>query len=320
MNNHSLSEFNLIDLLKVAYQKRKIILWLTGIAFIVSIAVALLLPVYYKSSAIFYPTNLGLSDRTTIFSDEQNGSDFSYYGTKHDANRILSLAMSGKIVDFAINYFDLAKHYGYDTSSEKYWRTNVKKEFLENYSIIKTDKDAIEITLYDTDRELCAKIVNTIVEKIDEHVKTPINIGKARVMIMLDKQIKSKELEIGSLTDQIVAIKSEFKISTIGAGINTSFSGSNVQQVEKCKILFAKQQDLLEELKEINNVYAQYKVSAEDNVSAVTILENAYPAEKKSKPIRWLIVALGTSLTFLLSVFGALLFEQLKSVREKVIA
>jgi capsular polysaccharide biosynthesis protein len=317
----ALTDFTLIDILRVAFKKRKTILMITLCIAIISAIVAVTMPVYYKSTALFYPTNLGLSDRSAIFSEKQSESEFTYYGGKHDANRIITLAQSAKIVDFAINYFNLAKHYGYDTARDDYWRTLVKKEFLENYSVIKTDKDAIEITLYDTDKNLCAKIVNTIVEKIDEHSKEPIKIGKNKVVGMISKEVESKSNELNAITAELVAWRSAGVLSISGdMSANPSFSGKDLAIVEQAKLKFFKQQALINDLKELNKILAQHKAAANDNVSAVSILEHAYPAEKKSKPVRWIIVVVSTLMGFIFAVLLAFILEYFPRLKEAVIS
>jgi capsular polysaccharide biosynthesis protein len=313
------SEFNLLDIVRVAYRKRKTILYITLFALVASIIVAMVMPVYYKSSSLFYPTNLSQSDRSSIFSEKQSEGEFKYYGGKHDANRILTLAYSGKIVDFAINYFDLAKHYGYDTAKESYWRTNVKKEFLENFSVIKTDKDAIEITLYDTDRELCAKMVNTIVEKLDEHSKEPIRINKIKVLKMVQTEVTNKEKEQKSITESLIALKNSNSINVSGTAENVNITGGNTAAVEEYKMLYAKQQNNFKDLQELSNILAQYQVASNDDVSALSILEPAFPAEKKSKPVRWVIVAIGTLLGLVFAIIAAFLVEVFPSIKSKVV-
>lgn len=312
--NSPTPQFDLLHFLRVIFTYRKHILILTGSAAVISIIVSLLLPNYYKSQAVFYPKGLSISDRSVIFSEKTGELEFEFYGTKHDANRILSLSNSSKIIDFTINYFDLAKHYGYDTSKTKYWRTKVKKEFNENFSIIKTDKDALEITLYDTDKDLCALMVNTMIEKIDEHNRTPYQENKIKIKESIKNELAEKDSALQLLTAEMVMMKKEFGIKTSGSGENTSFVGDNIEKVEAFKIKYFKQINIIEEINELKKFYYQYEVSAKNNETSLSVLEYAYPAEKKSKPIRWLIVVLSTVLTFVVAAFSALVYDVLKGI------
>lgn len=311
-------ELTLVDVIGVIVKWKKIILSVTVLAAVASIIVALMLPVYYKSSALFYPTNLSMTDRSTIFSEKQSEGEFTYYGTKHDANRIISLANSSQIIDFVINHYNLAAHYNYDTASTEYWRTKVKEDFLDNYTVTKTDRDAIEITLYDTDKNLCAEMVNKIVEKIDEHTKKPVAANKEKVRNMLQKQLTEKQQELGFVTDSLISLKKRYAVSTSGSGTQVAFSGNDLIGTEHYKLTYYKQQGLIEDLQKLTTIFNQYDASTKDNISSITVLEAAHPAEKKSKPIRWLICVLSTVLTFGVTSLVALLIEQTRYIKTQI--
>jgi hypothetical protein len=237
--------------------------------------VAMILPVYFESKTIIYPNNLTLADKSSIFGQQQNQSEFSYYGNKFDANRILSFANSSTVIDYIINKYDLVSHYGYD-KNEAFVFTKTKEDFLKNYAAFKNDRDAIEIILLDTDKDLCAKMVNDIADKIDRLSIEPIKENRLKIVKMLEKEIAEK------MTNP------------------------------------AKSSDLADELKSLNKSLTEYKVSTNDNISAITILEKAFPAEKKSKPIRWVIVLLSTLGTFFAALLISILSLQYRFLKERI--
>jgi hypothetical protein len=270
-----LYDFHLVDIIKVFIIFKKTILSATIIALIGSIIVAMILPVYFESKTIIYPNNLTLADKSSIFGQQQNQSEFSYYGNKFDANRILSFANSSTVIDYIINKYDLVSHYGYD-KNEAFVFTKTKEDFLKNYAAFKNDRDAIEIILLDTDKDLCAKMVNDIADKIDRLSIEPIKENRLKIVKMLEKEIAEK------MTNP------------------------------------AKSSDLADELKSLNKSLTEYKVSTNDNISAITILEKAFPAEKKSKPIRWVIVLLSTLGTFFAALLISILSLQYRFLKERI--
>lgn len=73
------------------------------------------------------------------------------------------------------------------------------------------------------------------------------------------------------------------------------------------------------QVKELTTPYIYAKTSYEDakvgingKISTLYIVQKAYPAMRKAKPIRWLIVASSTMLTFFLAVIFVALFELYK--------
>lgn len=275
VTNKPLYDFYLVDLIKVFILFKKQILSMTILALISSIVIAMILPVYYESKTIIYPNNLTLADKNSIFGQQQNQSEFSYYGNKYDANRILSFANSSTVIDYIINKYQLVSHYGYN-KDEAFIYTKTKEDFLKNYAAFKNDRDAIEIILLDTDKDLCAKMVNDIADKINQLSIEPIKENRLKIVKMLEKEIAEKSS---------LSIKSS---------------------------------DMEEELKALNKSLTEYKVSTNDNIAAITVLEKAFPAEKKSKPIRWMIVLFSTLGTFIASLLVAVLSLQYKFLKENL--
>ena len=65
----------------------------------------------------------------------------------------------------------------------------------------------------------------------------------------------------------------------------------------------------------IKSKYEEAKVDATQNMPQKFIIDKAYPAEKKSYPIRWLIVVMSTFAAFFLSVILIILLENLNKIR-----
>lgn len=277
-----LHDYNLIDIFRLLNKYWKLIAILTVIGAISSIAISLLLPKYYKSTSIIYPVSMTNSDRSTIFGQQQSNSEHSYFGNKYDANRILQVANSSKVIDYIINKYNLSSHYEYGKNDE-YVMTKVKEEFLDNYYAIKNDKDAIEIALLDTDRRLAAEMLNDLVSKIDEIISQPVQEGKEKIIKMLKLEISKKEEEINS-------------------NLVSNFQKENIKT----------------ELKQLSNTLTQYEVSANEKQSALMVLEKAEQAERKFKPVRWIIVVMGTIGTFLLSILSVIAFTQYKYIKKKL--
>jgi len=65
----------------------------------------------------------------------------------------------------------------------------------------------------------------------------------------------------------------------------------------------------------LKSKYDEAKVDAEQVLSQKFVVSNAYPAEKKSYPIRWLIVVVSTLSSLLIAVITILLVENIKQFR-----
>ncbi len=272
-----LHEYQLIDLFRIWNQFKKMILICTLIAMIISIVVSLIVPEYFESKTILYPVSMTMSDRNVIFGQQQGQAEFSYFGNKYDASRILQVANSAEVIDYIILKYDLKNHYKY-SKTEKYLNTKVKEEFLDNYHALKNDKDAIEITLMDTDKEKCAIMVNDIAQKIDEVATRPVSEGKAKIISMLASELTKKQAEMKS----------------------------------------APSANLTSEISQLSEALTQYSVSNNDKISSITILEKAVAAEKKSKPVRWLMVLFATIGTFAFCLVISVVIRQVNYLKSEL--
>ena len=117
--------------------------------------ISLVLPVYYKSTTIFYAASPDLAVPASIFGISAEAPE--YYGTENDIDRILSIANSGQLVAFMVDSFDLYERYDIDPKSLRgaYY---VALEFEEHFDVVKTKYDAIELRIEDRDKEMAAKM------------------------------------------------------------------------------------------------------------------------------------------------------------------
>lgn len=62
----------------------------------------------------------------------------------------------------------------------------------------------------------------------------------------------------------------------------------------------------------------EYALATQQNMSGIQIIEAAYPAEKKIKPINSRICMATTILSFILACLGALLAEQFVYIKQEI--
>ncbi len=72
-----------------------------------------------------------------------------------------------------------------------------------------------------------------------------------------------------------------------------------------------------EQLSHLRAKYQEAKVDAEQTLPHKFVVNNAYKAEKKSYPVRWLIVVVSTISAFLLSILVIVALENFKKLGDK---
>ncbi len=291
---------DIIRLIQIIYKWRKPTIIVTVIVAIVACIVTwFFMPNYYKSSVTFYPTNPIMSDRQVLYSQSAGEIEIDYFGSAGDVDRILTIANTSSIIDYMINHFHLMEHYGIDSTKEMA-RYNTKKEFLKNYRAIETEYAAIEVSIWDTDKDLAAKMVTHIVTTIDGHNKAMLLRDKKLVVETFKKQVAMKDAEVEHLKDSIGVMKK--------SGISS----------EALIILEEKLEDAVEDLSINKKILDQNLTSINTDFSTVNITEEAYPAIRKDRPTRSLIVIGVTLGAFIFLVILAVLTENFRKIKSKL--
>jgi tyrosine-protein kinase Etk/Wzc len=289
-------EFNLIHVVRTLLKWKWHIVSVTFLAAIAAVIVSLyVMKPYYQSFALLYPTNQSMGDRAVLFGNKSGDSEAYYYGTKHDANRILTLATSSVLVQYIINEYNLAEHYKF--KGKKYEATYTTEKFMKLYKVYKTDKDAIRINLLDTDPELAATIVNDVVATIEYETSKPIQANKEQLARLFAEKASEKKSELEDLKEELLSLKSK----------------SDNFEIKQKEYDFE-----LAEYHNLADLASQYALAAKQQVPGVEVIEYAYPAERKLKPVRSIIVLSTVFITFILACLGAILVEEALYIKEQL--
>lgn len=312
-------DLTLVDALRVILRWKKQIIGATILSGIVAALWSVfVMDEYYYSWATIYPTNQYLNDRSMIFNSENSGGQIDYFGSKADVNRLLSLANSAPVQDYIIDSFKLVEHYDIDRNS-KYWKTKVSKKFAKNFKALKTERDALELSVYDTDPKLAANIINTMTEKLDELNKLTVNESKKRIYDLLMGQITQQQAKLTLMGDSLAGLAKQYNIkASTGADGTVVVNGSDFRAVETYKMLLGEQENALKELNNRMNIKEQMEVSMKGNASSLFVVEKAFPADRREKPVRSLIVIVTMLITAFVAVAGALLAEQVSEIRKQL--
>lgn len=291
---------DLIRLLQIIFKWRKpIIITTVVVAIAACIITWFFMPDYFKSTVNFYPSNPIMTDRQVLFSQSTGEIEIDYFGTASDVDRILTIANTSSLIDYVINHFKLMEHYDIDSTKEMA-RYNCKKEFLKNYSAVETEYGAIEVSVWDKNKDTAMHIANHIVETIDQHNKDIIMRDKKLIVNTFKNQVAKKELIVTNLTDSIAAQRK--------AGASA----------EMMIVLDSKLQSAVDDLNLDRKLLEQNETTLNTDFSTVHITEAAYPALRKDKPVRSLIVIGVTLGTIVFMILLAVITENYRKIKSRI--
>jgi capsular polysaccharide biosynthesis protein len=312
-------EFNLVTAVRIVLKWKTPILVLILVAGVAAgLFSVFVMDEYFLSWSTVYPTNQYANDRNVIFNSLSSSGQVEYFGSKGDVNRVLSIANSEPVIDYLIDSFKLVEHYKISKNSA-YWKTKVRKKFDKNYEAIKTEHDAVQVSMYDTDPKMASDMVNAAIEKVDELNKSHVNDTKKNLYDLISTQILEQQRNVNTYADTLAALANQYKIKvSSGAPGTTIVDGNDVKAVQHYKTLLAKQENAEKELNNRVNIQQQMEVALKSNSSSLFIVEKASPADRREKPVRSLVVLITMLVTGFISIIGVMLIEQIRELKAQL--
>ena len=346
----SAPSFALVGLGPIINRWKYFVAGAVALAALVSIVVALLLPNVYRSTAIFIPTNPQTADPDRLLEDNvQIRGKLELSGRAEDLDRAITIGESQPVAELIIKQFDLYKHYRAGAPGSDAADNYVLSEFSSNLGIVHNERDAIELTFMDEDKNLAAAVANALVHVIDsvnqqltlENRRTVLGLYRQRYQYLSTSFERSRQELVGArrhygiygfemqgryMAKQLVETEAALRKAEGGggdvAGLRralrglTRADGGNlinvenfVRGVDSVTMFLARVTDLQTRLVAARSAFENAELSIKGHVSSVYLVQKAYPATRKSKPVRTLIVLGAVLLTLALSVVFITLLE-----------
>lgn len=325
-------KFESFDLISFAIARFKILFIITFVGAVVSIIVSLSITEKYKSTIILFPASSS-SISNDLLGRNLAKKDILKFGEEEEVEQLMQVLQSDEIRDRIITKYQLLEHYDIDTAS-KYPMTQLYKEFESNVSIKRTEFMSVKIDVLDEDPQMAADMANDMAALVDTVMNKMQKERAWKAFTIVENEYKSLEWSIRQLEDSLVVLRNygviDYEsqaevISRAWAEAVTAGNTTGARKLEKKLDVFAKYggayvsiRDQLEyekkELVDVKSKFMEAKVDAEQDLPFKFIVNNAVKAEKKSYPVRWLIVVVSTISTFILALIVLLLFESVKRV------
>lgn len=329
-------DFNSLNILHFIY-KWRISLIVIGIGtFVISSIISLTIQEKFKSTVILFPATTSSISKALLSDNSFKQDDVLAFGAEEEAEQMLQILNSDEIRTKISEKYNLLKHYDIDTA-DKFKRTKLYDEFQSNITFKRTEYMSVKIEVMDVNPDTAALIANDIAAL---HDSTKIRMQRERAtqaLRIVKKEYLEKEADVNAMTDSIKVInsyglydyESQSEVTTGQYAIAISKGDARaIKALEaKLKVIadygssYVSLRDNLElQRKQLNLLKTKYegtKVDVEQVLPQKFVVSNAYPAEKKSYPVRWIIVVVSTMASLLMGVIAILLIENLKQFKFK---
>lgn len=262
----------------------------------------------FKSYAIIYPDNL------------------QPYSKESTTEQMMQIFQSQGIEDSMIAKYNLAKRYDINPK-DKYFRTELLSLYRENVSISKTSYEAVQISVLDKDPDTAKLMVDDLISFFNKKVKSMKRQKYKEVVDAYASQLMREKVTLDSLRNVLKQLgkmgifEYDYQSQQIMKAYLGNLSGGSVKNNREAKTLMKNMGkyggNLVQTVGMISDEatsYATVKLNYENeyrrlisHITYTNVITYPFVPDKKSYPVRWLIVlvsdAAALALAFLLIVF-----------------
>ena len=320
--------FNFLWLLKICTNNIKLL----SVIFILTLLSTSVIVVFFvdskfESSVIIYPTTTSSVSQALLVEHNPYRKDVLEFGEEEQAEELLQILNSDAIRDSIINKYNLYNHYGINLK-DNFHKTTINTIYDGLIKIKKTQFNSIKITVLDTSPQLAADIANSYLDFMDsvlnsirkERSTQSLEILEARKKILYNQRnnvqdslsiyrsygVLSSTAQTERLTEQYALALSQN--NTSGSKKLKLELNNLAQYAGMHDVLLRKSHKIEEELMSIQFEFDRVSIDINYTLENKFVINKAYPADKKSYPVRWLIVlsALLSVLTFTILILSIL--------------
>jgi capsule polysaccharide export protein KpsE/RkpR len=316
-------------LLVFLFAHLKTFLAVGAVAVAASSGVALMLDEYYESTVVMFATSQHSIGEQ--FFEETKKNDLLAYGETEDAERLLQILNSHRIRNRIIDKYDLFTHYDIDRTAPGS-KADMAKAYNSNVSASLTRFGSIQVRVLDTDPEVARDMANDMAYLVDSVANKMRNERARDAFNLAQSTLRETSQQIAEAEDSLATLHRlgiydfEAQVEGLTAQYGMAVASNNDraaatirQDLERIGALANGYNNLSAYLEAAYEQQALLKkrvelmrVDAETQLPSSFVVDYASAADKKAKPVRWLIVAMTTMVSLVAAFLAMLAFDSLK--------
>ena len=282
----------------------------------------------YKSTTIIYPTSSNSISKVLISTTYQSEKDLMNIGEDEQTEQMLQVLNSNRVRDRVISRFNLMEHY--EVGNSKYPITKLNKLYAARIKFRRTEYNAVKITVLDSDPALSAQMANDIAEIFDSTMNQIQKEVAVKAFRLVEDEYNTLCAEMAQLEDSLNTLRKlgvfdyESQVEMLSQQLAVELGRGNTQGIKNIQ----EQLDILAEyggasyainerldndrlqLSLVKSKYEEAKMDATQDIPRKFVVTSAFQAERKSYPVRWIIVVVTMLSTFLLLIFCIVAYDR----------
>jgi len=334
--NGNSNYFDSTSLFEFFWRWRKQLFIIVVVAGIVSVAVSYLIHERYKSTVIMFPVQSNAISKALLTDDMSGKQDVLQYGEEEQAEQMLQILYSDEIRQRICDKYKLMQHYRIDPN-DRYKNTRLYEIYSENISFKRTEFLSVKIEVLDESPDTAAFIANDIAALLDS---TKMRIQQDRALQafnIVESAYLTKQADVQRMTDSMRTLNQlgVFDVETQSEHLNELYFIALSKNDERAIKALDVQRKVLadygsaytsvrenlyiqrEQLNLLKKKYEEAKIDKDEALTYKFIVNKGYKAERKSYPVRWLIVAVTTISSLVFGVLLLILYDNIKTIRSR---
>lgn len=290
---------------------------------VVSAAATFLIEPEFQSSVVLFA--LPQQSIGAQFYESEKREDILAYGETEDAERLLQILNSDRVRRRIIEKYDLWSHYEID-QGESGSQAAMAKVYGGKVDASMTRYGSIRIDVFDKDPEMARDLANDIANLTDSVSNQLRNDRALEAFKYAEQSLRQHQEGIARLEGRLEDLRREgvYDYPVQIEGLNEQYATALAEgQPQRAQNIMDKMERLTPFASEFNKLttkvedayeqeavlkkrYDLNKLDAESQLPAAFVVDRAAVADKKARPVRWLLTVMGAlsvalgSLVFLL--------------------
>ena len=250
---------------------------------------------------------------------------------------MLQMIRGRDIQDSLIKSFALAEHYEID-SSYVYFYSTIQWEFSQNVHIKKTEFESIRIEVLDKDPFVAKNMVDEMIRLYNQKVRSLHKQKFYEVMVNYQKLLNHKRFVLDSIQKRIYVLATEYGLldyksqsEQVTKGFLRTVDGANSARINTPEVIKLKdnierkgaEMIVLTELaRSESDGYSEFKLDYDNALlqynreyTHCSVITRPYVADKKSYPVRWMIVLVSAFAAFIFTLIVVAIIENTRLKR-----
>lgn len=335
VDNTAKGQDDSFDLILYLWRKRRLLIGITLLGFVGGVVAALAIPPQYKSQVILFPAITNSVSKALLSEQSTGRDDILALGDEEDAEQLLQILHSDLVSDRTAKRFDLMKVYRIDPDS-KHKHSELREAYADHVDFEYTKFGSIRVSILDRDPQRAADMANFITEQVDSAWKDMARERALKGYRIVKESVDKLTAEIAMIQDSMAVLRSlgvqdyhsqaerynEYLGAAIVAGNQRAIDEFNrrFDILAKYGGAYVTMQDRqFNEVKRLSMLrlkLEQAQADLENDLPHKFVVNRGFPADRKSYPIGWLVVLIGTASAFLFALLLVVAQDKVRKIRE----